>query len=111
MEKTSMTGRGSEVAEEVPNVFCVENLTEGRKKWENPTVIVTLDSKRRLTVPAGVMPAKPGDHFLVDFDAEEDALVYRRIASETDWLQVLKECPVPMQDLPQRRREYFRSKL
>ena len=74
-------------------------------------MIVTLDSKRRLTVPAGVMPAKPGDHFLVDFDAEDDALVYRRVASETDWLEVLKACPVPMQDLPRRRREYFRSKL
>ena len=35
-------------------------------------MIVTLDSKRRLTVPAA-MPAKPGDHFLVDFDAEDGA--------------------------------------
>jgi hypothetical protein len=74
-------------------------------------VIVKLDSKRRLTVPAGVMPAEPGEHFLVAFDAEEDALVYRRIALETDWLEVLKKCPVPMEALPQRRREYFRSKL
>lgn len=86
-------------------------LDRGPKRWDNPTVIVTLDSKRRLTVPAGVMAAEPGDHFLVDFDAEEDALVYRRIALETDWLEVLKDCPVPMEDLPQRRREYFRSKL
>jgi DNA-binding transcriptional regulator/RsmH inhibitor MraZ len=73
-------------------------------------MIVTLDSKRRLTVPAAV-PAKPGDHFLVDFDAEEDALVCRRIASKANWLKVLKACPVPMDDLPPRRREYFGSKL
>ena len=74
-------------------------------------MIVTLDSKRRLTVPAGVAPARPGDHFLVDFDAEEDALVYRRVSSNPDWLKVLRACPSPMDDLPPRRREYFRSKL
>jgi bifunctional DNA-binding transcriptional regulator/antitoxin component of YhaV-PrlF toxin-antitoxin module len=73
-------------------------------------MIVTLDSKRRLTVPAAV-PAKPGDHFLVDFDAEEDTVICRRIASKANWLKVLKACPVPMDDLPPRRREYFRSKL
>jgi DNA-binding transcriptional regulator/RsmH inhibitor MraZ len=73
-------------------------------------MIVTLDSKRRLTVPAAV-PAKPGDRFLVDFDAEEDLLMCRRIAPELNWLKVLKNCPVPMDDLPSRRREYFQSKL
>ena len=70
-------------------------------------MIVTLDSKRRLTVPAAV-PAKPN---FVDFDAEEDALMCRRIASKPNWLKVLKACPVPLDDLPPRRREYFRSKL
>jgi hypothetical protein len=83
--------------------------TVGRS-WEYPTMIVTLDSKRRLTVPVAV-PAKPGDHFLVDFDAQEDALMCRRIASHPNWFKVLKACPVPMDDLPPRRREYFRSKL
>jgi hypothetical protein len=74
-------------------------------------MIVTLDSRRRLTVPAGVMPVTPGDHFLVDFNAEEDALVYRRVATQPDWFKVLRECPAPMEDLPPRRREFFRSKL
>ena len=74
-------------------------------------MVITLDAKRRLTVPTAVMPAKPGDHFLVDFDAEEDVLVCRRIASKSNWLKVLKACPVPMDDLLPRRREHFRSKL
>jgi hypothetical protein len=74
-------------------------------------MIVRLDSKRRLTVPSAVIAAEPGDHFLVDFDPEEEALVYRRITSKPDWLKVLQSCPVPMDDLPRRRREYFRSRL
>ena len=74
-------------------------------------MIVTLDSKRRLTVPAAVTEAEPGDHFLVDFDADEDTLVYRRITLKPDWLEVLKACPAPMDNLPPRRREYFRTKL
>jgi hypothetical protein len=28
--------------------------------WDNPTMVVTLDAKRRLTVPATLAPAKPG---------------------------------------------------
>ena len=74
-------------------------------------MIITLDAKRRLTVPVALAPAKPGDVFEADFDADEDALVFRRIARGEDWLAVLKDCPVPMDDLPSRRREYFRSKL
>jgi hypothetical protein len=72
-------------------------------------VIVTLDSKRRLTVPAGMMPVEPGDHFLVGFDAEEDALVYRRITRKANWLEVWKQCPVSMDDLPPRSREMPRK--
>jgi hypothetical protein len=32
----------------------------------------------------------------------------RRIAKKTDWLNVLKGCPVKMDDLPLRRREYLK---
>ncbi len=74
-------------------------------------MVVTLDGKRRLTVPASLAPAKPGDVFEVDFDADEDTIVFRRIARGADWLEVLEACPVPMDDLPSRRRESFRSKL
>ncbi len=74
-------------------------------------MVVRLDAKRRLTVPVTAAPANPGDEFEVDFDPEEDAIVFRRVARKADWLAVLAECPVPMDDLPPRRRQSFRSKL
>jgi hypothetical protein len=70
-----------------------------------PPMILTLDAKRRLTVPANLAPARPGDHFIAEFDPEEDAIVFRRINKRADWLAVLKACPVKMDDLPPRSRE------
>jgi hypothetical protein len=72
--------------------------------WDNPTMIVTLDAKRRLTVPTSLAPASPGDYFDAHFDAEEDAIVFRRLAGKEDWLAVLKDCPVSPDDVPPRRR-------
>lgn len=74
-------------------------------------MIVTLDAKRRLTVPTALAPSEPGDLFEVDFDEEEDVIVFRRLARGEDWLTVLEECPVPMDDLQPRSSETFRSKL
>jgi hypothetical protein len=68
-------------------------------------MILTLDAKRRLTLPAGLAHARPGDHFHAEFDPEEDAIVFRRIAKNSNWLAVLKDCPVKMDDLPTRSRE------
>jgi hypothetical protein len=68
-------------------------------------MIVTLDAKRRLSVPATLAPAKPGDQFDAIFDAEEDTLVFHRITRGKSWLAVMKKCPVPMDDLPPRSRE------
>jgi hypothetical protein len=68
-------------------------------------VIVTLDAKRRLTIPAKLAPAKPGDRFEAAFDPEEDAVVFRRIKRKSNWLEVWKECPEPIDDLPPRSRE------
>ena len=73
-------------------------------------MIVTLDAKRRLTVPASLAPAAPGDYFDAYFDAEEDALVFRRLAGKEDWLAVLKACPVSADDVPPRRREPSRRR-
>src|ERR1700676_5658370 len=83
-------------------------LTTGR--WDNPTMIVTLDAKRRLTVPTGLAPASPGDYFDASFDAEEDALVFRRLPGKENWLAVLKACPVSPDDLPRRRRALARRR-
>jgi hypothetical protein len=66
-------------------------------------MIVTLDAKRRLTVPAALAPASPGDYFEAFFDAEEDVLVFRRLAGKENWLTVLRDCPVSPDDVPQRR--------
>jgi hypothetical protein len=70
-------------------------------------MIVTLDSKRRLTVPASLAAASPGEYFDARFDAEEDEIVFRRLPEQgkEDWLAVLKQCPVSMDDIPSRRRE------
>jgi hypothetical protein len=73
-------------------------------------MIVTLDEKRRLTVPVALAPASPGDTFDAHFDEEEDTLIFRRVKRGSSWLKVLKACPVPMDDLPPRSREYARKR-
>jgi hypothetical protein len=73
-------------------------------------MIVTLDSRRRLAVPATLAPAVPGDAFDARFDEDENAIVFRRVKPGRSWLDVLKACPVPMDDLPPRSREYLRRR-
>jgi hypothetical protein len=68
-------------------------------------MVVTIDAKRRLTVPAALAPTRPGDYFDAQFDAEEDAIVFRRLGGRESWLAVMKECPVSPEDVPSRRRE------
>jgi hypothetical protein len=67
-------------------------------------MIVTLDVKRRLTVPATLAPVSPGDLFDAQFDQEEDAFVFRRLPAKENWLAVLKACPISPDDVPARRR-------
>ncbi len=62
-------------------------------------MVVTLDAKRRLTVPTALAPARPGDYFEAHFDAEEDAIVFRRLGGRENWLAVMKECPVSPDDV------------
>ena len=73
-------------------------------------MILILDAKRRLTVPAALAPAAPGDAFEARFDAEENEIVFRRIAGAGDWLAVLGECPVSMDELPRRSRQPARRR-
>lgn len=79
-----------------------------RESWRCgiiPPMILTLDAKRRLTLPASLVSAKPGDNFEAVFDPEEDAVIFRRLSKNTNWLSVLKGCPVRMDDLPPRKRD------
>jgi hypothetical protein len=58
-------------------------------------MVVTLDTKRRLTVPAALAPAKPGD----DFDAPRcggKRHLFRRLGGRESWLAVMKACPVSL---------------
>ena len=73
-------------------------------------MIVVLDAKRRLMVPLALAPARPGDFFEAVFEPDEDTLIFRRVAPDKDWLTVLKECPVDMDDLPPRRKELPRRR-
>ena len=82
-----------------------EPLDNVRPVWDNPTMIVTLDAKRRVSIPAALAPAAPGDQFDARFDAEEDVVILRRLKPKPNWLEVWKQCPVPMDDLPPRSRE------
>lgn len=68
-------------------------------------MIVTLDEKRRLTVPAALAPANPGDAFDAQYNVNEDAIVFRRIKRGKSWLSVMKACPVPLDKRPRRSRE------
>jgi bifunctional DNA-binding transcriptional regulator/antitoxin component of YhaV-PrlF toxin-antitoxin module len=77
--------------------------------WDHPTMILKLDSKRRLTIPAKLAPATPGEYFEALYDEDEDKIIFRRVKRKRNWLEVWKRCPVPMNDLPARSRE--RSKI
>jgi hypothetical protein len=72
-------------------------------------MIVTLDSKRRLMLPTALMAAQPGQCVYAQFDADEDAVIFRRLPQSQNWLEVLAHCPVPMDDVPPRRRELPRN--
>jgi len=77
----------------------------GGRLWDFPTMIVTLDAKRRFSISAKLAPANPGDQFDATIDAEEDVVILRRVPRKKSWLDVMKACPVPMDDLPPRGRE------
>jgi bifunctional DNA-binding transcriptional regulator/antitoxin component of YhaV-PrlF toxin-antitoxin module len=72
-------------------------------------MILTLDSKRRLTIPVALAPSAAGDAFEAIYDKEEDEIVLRRVKRKSNWLKVWKQCPVPMDDLPPRSRELPRK--
>ena len=65
-----------------------------------------LDAKRRVTLPPALVKSAPGDVWEAVYDEEEDEILLRRIKRKAkSWIEVWKECPVPMDDLPPRSRE------
>ena len=68
-------------------------------------MLLKLDSKRRLTIPAKLAPATPGDYFEALYDEDEDKIIFKKVKRKLDWLEVLKQCPSSMDDLPPRSRE------
>src|SRR5438132_209645 len=81
------------------------SIDDTEAAWDNPTMIVTLDAKRRVSIPVGLAPAKPGDQFEARYDEDDDVITLRPVPRKKDWLEVLKQCPVSMDDLPPRSRE------
>jgi hypothetical protein len=80
--------------------------------WDDPTMLLKLDSKRRLTIPAKLAPFNPGDYFAVFYDKDDDEITFKRVnlrklkkKRKTNWLEVLKQCPTSMDDIPPRSRE------
>jgi bifunctional DNA-binding transcriptional regulator/antitoxin component of YhaV-PrlF toxin-antitoxin module len=68
---------------------------------------VKMDQKRRLSVPVELAAnIKPGDTFEAIFDTDEGEIIFRRINPQSNWVELFEQCPVPMDDLPPRSREY-----
>jgi bifunctional DNA-binding transcriptional regulator/antitoxin component of YhaV-PrlF toxin-antitoxin module len=68
-------------------------------------MFLKLDVKRRLTIPAKLAATAPGDYFEARYDAAEDTIIFRRLKRKATWLDVLKECPVAMEPVPERGRK------
>jgi len=51
-------------------------------------MLLKLDSKRRLTFPAKLVPATPGDYFEALYDEDEDEIIVKRVKRQANWLEV-----------------------
>ncbi len=68
-------------------------------------MIVKMDAKHRVSIPAALAPTAPGDEFDAQFDPEHDVVTLRRIRRKQEWLSVWKQCPISMDDIPARSTE------
>jgi hypothetical protein len=64
-----------------------------------------LDNNRRVSIPVALASAMPGYYFDASFDAEEDVVILRHGKRKANRLEIWKQCPVPMDDVPSRSRE------
>jgi bifunctional DNA-binding transcriptional regulator/antitoxin component of YhaV-PrlF toxin-antitoxin module len=62
-------------------------------------VIVVVDSEGRLAIPQSLGQVLPGEPFEVSAGDADGTMVLRRAGVKADWLEVLKECPIPMDDI------------
>jgi hypothetical protein len=58
-----------------------------------------------VSIPTALAPVMLGDQFDARFDPNEDVVILRRVKRKSNWLDVWKQCPVPMDDLPPRSRQ------
>ena len=56
-------------------------------------------------MPVALTKTRPGEHFEALYDEDEDKIIFRRVKRKLNWLEVLKQCPVSMDDIPPRSRE------
>lgn len=68
-------------------------------------MLLTLDAKRRLTLPKKLVFVEAGDCFDASYDDNDQVIIFRKLPAKANWLKVLKSCPVPMDDVPPRSRE------
>ncbi len=68
-------------------------------------MVLTLDAKRRLTLPKKLVSVESGDCFDAFYDSDDQVIIFRKLPAKANWLKILKSCPVSMDDVPPRSRE------
>lgn len=75
-------------------------------------MIATMSSKGQIVIPQEVRKRcgwGVGDHLLVEDHPDQQSITLRKVEKSGNWLQVLKECPYPL-EIPPRRKQYYRPK-
>lgn len=70
-----------------------------------------MSSRGQIVIPQEIRNRcglQEGDHFVVEDNPETQVVVLRKVKRQGSWLEVLQECPEPL-DLPPRRREFYKS--
>ena len=73
----------------MPGLRCKLEALQIGAGGECPAMILLLDAKRRMTIPASLAPSAPGDAFEAIYDAAEDELVLRRVKrGKWSWMRM-----------------------
>jgi bifunctional DNA-binding transcriptional regulator/antitoxin component of YhaV-PrlF toxin-antitoxin module len=68
-------------------------------------MMLKVDSKHRVTIPAKLGLTTPGEYLEALYDEDEDRFIFKRARRKENWLEVFKQCPSSMDDIPPRSRE------